>query len=116
MESTPLHHKPIVYGSPLWDMAFWLLVVLHVLPATLAPLSAIVSLASKKGGRWHLRAGKLFVRSMVATAITGIALVVIRLSVFYPENHTKYAGLGMPSTIPARLGFLLAGFWVLYMV
>jgi hypothetical protein len=115
MGSTPLHHKPIFYGSPLLDLAFWVLVVLHILPAAIAPVSAIVSLAAKKGGRMHLRAGKLFVRSMVATAVTGIVIDVIRLSFFVPENHTKYAGFSMPSTMPARLGFLFAGFCVLYL-
>jgi hypothetical protein len=115
MDFTLLHHKPIVYGSPVWNAAFWLLIVLHIVPATIAPVSAIVAFASQKGGRLHVQAGKFFVRSMVAAALTGIALVLIRLSFFYVENHTKYAGLAMPSTIPARLAFLLDGFWVLYL-
>jgi hypothetical protein len=114
MGSTPLHHKPIFYGSPLLDLAFWFLTLLHILPAAVAPVSGIVALAAKKGGRVHIATGKLFVRAMVAAACTGIVLDVIRLSFYYTRNHTKYAGLSMPSSIPARLGFLFAGLAVLY--
>jgi hypothetical protein len=119
MPSTPLHDKPIVYGSPLADGLFLALVVVHIVPAFIAPISAIVALAAKKGADLHLRAGKYFVRSMMTLAVTGIALDVVRLSFFYRENHTKYVGESMPSTIPARLAFLYAAFvviWVLWRV
>lgn len=116
MFSTPLHHKPIVYGSALADTLFFVLVILHVLPAVVAPLSAIVALATRKGGALHLRAGRWFVRSMVAVAVTGIVIDVARFCFHYRENHTKYAGLSMPSTIPARLAFLFAGLCVLYVL
>jgi hypothetical protein len=114
--STPLHHKPIFYGSPAADAAFWLLVVLHIVPAMIAPIAAIVAFASKKGERLHLAAGKYFTRSMYAVALTGIVLDVVRLSFFVKENHTKYMGYSMPSTYPARLGFLYAALCVLYML
>lgn len=116
MYSTPLHHKPIVYGSTLADVLFLIAVVLHVLPAIVAPVSAIVALAARKGGRLHLRAGRLFVQSMAAVAVTGIGIDAVRFSSHYAENHTKYAGLSMPSTIPARLAFLFAGLCVLYVL
>ena len=116
MFSTPLHHKPIVYGSSLADALFFALVVLHVLPAIVAPLSAIVALATRKGGALHLGAGRWFVRAMAAVAVTGIVIDVARFCFHYRENHTKYAGLSMPSTIPARLAFLFAGLCVLYVL
>jgi hypothetical protein len=114
VHATPLHHKPIVYGSPLADGIFFAAVVLHVLPATVAPVSAIVALATRKGGRVHVAAGRLFVWSMTAIALTGIAIDVVRLTLRYHANHTKYAGFSMPSTIPARIAFLFAGIVVLW--
>jgi hypothetical protein len=119
MLSTPLHDKPIVYGSALANGLFLSLVILHILPAIIAPLSGIVALATRKGGPLHLRSGKYFVRSMAALALTGIALDVVRLGFHYRENHTKYVGDSMPSTIPARLAFLYAALvvlWVLWQV
>ena len=119
MLSTPLHDKPIVYGSSLANALFFALVVVHIVPAFIAPVSAIVALATRKGGVVHLRAGKYFVRSMATLALTGIALDVVRLFFYYQENHTKYVGESMPSTIPARLSFLYAALvvlWVLWQV
>lgn len=116
MFSTPLHDKPIVYGSALANGLFFALVVLHILPALIAPISAIVALATRKGARLHLRAGKYFVRSMTALALTGIGLDVVRLTSHYRENHTKYVGDSMPSTIPARLAFLYAALVVLWVL
>jgi hypothetical protein len=114
--STPLHHKPIVYGSPAADWAFWTLVALHVLAACVAPVAAAVAFATIKGGRVHLASGRWFARSMLALATTGIAIDLVRLCSHVQENHTKYAGFGMPSSFPARLGFLYAAFCVLYLL
>lgn len=116
IHQTPLHHKPIVYGSPLADGLFVALVWLHVIPAMVAPVAAIVALATKKGGPVHLKAGKLFVRAMAMIAVTGILIDGVRLGVRYGDNHTKYAGASMPSTIPARLSFLFAGLCVLWLL
>lgn len=113
---TPLHHKPIVYGSTVANAIFYALIVLHILPAAVAPVSAIVAFASKKGGRLHLAAGRWFVRAMVMVAVTGIVIDLVRLSVFVDENHTKYASAAMPSTYPARLGFLYVALSILYLV
>jgi hypothetical protein len=114
--ATPLHHKPIVYGSPLANALFLALVVAHILPAIVAPISAIVALATRKGGRVHVGAGKAFVWSMAAVAGTGIAMGLLRMTVHMRENHTKYAGFSMPSTIPARLAFLFVGVVVLWLL
>jgi hypothetical protein len=46
---------------------------------------------------------------MVTVALSGIVLDGVRLWFFVKENHTKYAGYTMPSTYPARLGFLFVG-------
>jgi len=113
---TPLHHKPIAYGSTTANALFWALVLLHVLPAVVAPVSAIVAFAARKGGARHLAAGRWFVRSMAAVAVTGMVIDLLRLTVHVQENHTKYASAGMPSSYPARLGFLYAGLCVLYLL
>jgi len=116
MESTPLHHKPILYGSRLADAIFFVAVVLHVLPAVAAPASAIVALAARKGKRVHLAAGRVFVRSMLLVALTGVGLDLVRLFIHYGPNHTKYATTTDPSTIPARLAFLYAALCVCYLL
>ena len=53
---------------------------------------------------------------MWAVATTGIVIDAIRLALHVEENHTKYAGYSMPSSYPARLGFLYAGFCVLWLL
>ncbi len=116
MWATPLHHKPIVYGSTAANLLFFAAVVAHVLPAIVAPVAAIAALASRKGGALHVRAGQLFVWSMAAVAITGIGIDLARLCFHVAENHTKYAGYSMPSSYPARIGFLYAGLCVLYLL
>ena len=116
MWATPLHHKPIVYGSTAANLLFFAAVVAHVFPAIVAPVAAIVALASRKGGPLHVRAGQLFVWSMAAVAITGIGIDLARLCFHVAENHTKYAGYSMPSSYPARIGFLYAGICVLYLL
>jgi hypothetical protein len=116
MPSTPLHHKPIVYGNDAFDIAFLVLVALHFVPAAIAPVASIVALATKKGGAAHLRWGGWFVKSMWVVAATGIVVDVIRLSFHVDENHTKYSGYSMPSSYPARLGFLYSGFCVLWLL
>jgi hypothetical protein len=113
---TPLHHKPIVYGSVTANALFWALVVLHVVPGLIAPISAIVAFATKKGGKLHLASGRWFVRSMAGVALTGIVLDLIRLTAYVDENHTKYTSAAMPSSYPARLGFLYAAMCILYML
>lgn len=116
MLPTPLLHKPIAYGSDLANWAVWLLIMVHLLPALVAPIAAIVAFATKKGSRLHLAAGRWFVRSMAAVASTGIVIDVIRMSFCVEENHTKYAGYSMPSSYPARLGFLYVAVCVLYLL
>ncbi len=115
MHETPLLDKPVFYGSALGDYAFLALVVVHALLGGGAVLAGIVALAAKKGRRVHLAWGKGFVRLMVGTALTGIGLDVVRLGFFFTENHTKYAGSGTPSSIPARIGFLIAALAILYL-
>src|SRR5689334_14076997 len=116
MPSTPLHHKPIVYGSAAFDLAFLVLTVLHFVPAAIAPVASIVAFATKKGGALHLRSGWWFVKSMWVVATTGIVIDVIRLAFYVDENHTTYSGYSRPSTYPARLGFLYAGICVLWLL
>ncbi len=116
MESTFLLHKPVSYGSSLANYVFLAMLLLHIIAGAIAPISAIVSLTARKGSKSHARSGRFFAWSMIVVALTGILLDVVRLCFFVKENHTKYAGYTMPSTYPARLGFLFVGLCVLYIL
>lgn len=115
MHETPLLDKPVIYGSEGADWAFIALAVVHAVFGGGAVVSGVVALAARKGRRVHRRVGRWFVGLMVATALSGIALDVVRLSSFFAENHTKYAGSAMPSSIPARLAFLYGALCILYL-
>lgn len=93
-----------------------MLLLLHIIPAAIAPISAIVAFTTRKGSKSHQRSGRFFAWSMVIVVFTGIVLDIVRLCFFVEENHTKYAGYTMPSTYPARLGFMFVGVCVLYML
>ena len=116
MESTFLLHKPVIYGSSFANSLFLTMLLLHIIAGAIAPVTAIVALTARKGGTLHVRFGRYFVWSMLIVALTGIMLDVVRLCSFVKENHTKYAGYTMPSTYPARLGFLFVGLCILYIL
>ncbi len=115
MLSTPLLHKPIIYGSDMANWGFWGLTILHLIPALVALISGILALTSPKGREKHIQWGMVFIWMMIATAVSGIVLDVIRLSFFVEENHQKYTDFGMPSTYPARIAFLYAATCVIYL-
>jgi NADH:ubiquinone oxidoreductase subunit 6 (subunit J) len=114
VESTFLLHKPVSYGSSFANFLFLMMLLLHIIAGAIAPLSAIVAFTARKGSKSHVRSGRFFAWSMVIVALTGIMLDVVRLCFFVKENHTKYAGYTMPSTYPARLGFLFVGLCILH--
>ena len=114
MESTFLLHKPVIYGSYFANSPFLTMLLLHIIAGAIAPVTALVALTARKGGTLHVRSGRTFAWSMLIVALTGIMLDVIRLCTFVKENHTKYAGYTMPSSYPARLGFLFVGLCILY--
>ncbi|UJB71221.1 hypothetical protein HRE53_09595 [Acaryochloris sp. 'Moss Beach'] len=116
MGSTFLLHKPVIYGSALANSLFLIVLLLHIIPAVMAPISAMVAFLARKGSKLHLRSGRFFAWSMATIALTGIALDIVRLGFFVEENHMKYAGYTMPATYPARLGFMFVGVCVLYML
>lgn len=116
MESTFLLHKPVSYGSVLANNVFLTTLLLHILAGAIAPLAAIVAITARGGNKSHVRFGRWFAWSMLIVALTGVVLDVVRLCWFVTENHTKYAGYTMPSTYPARLGFLFVGLCILYIL
>lgn len=116
MLATPFLAKPILYGSAFANWSFMVLLVLHVLPAVFAVVAGVLALRVKKGSDAHIAWGMYFCWAMLATAATGIALDVIRLSFYVTENHQKYPGFSMPSSYPARIAFLYAAFCVFYLV
>jgi hypothetical protein len=93
-----------------------MMLLVHIIAGAVAPISAIVAFTARKGSQSHVRSGRFFAWSMVIVALTGIILDVVRLGFFVKENHTKYAGYTMPSTYPARLGFLFVGLCLLYIL
>lgn len=115
MESTFLQHKPVFYSGSVANI-FLIMLLLHIVVGVIAPLSSIMAILARTGGRLRIRCGTVFAWSMIIVALTGIVLDVVRLSFFVQENHTKYAGYSMPSTYPVRLAFLFAGLCVLYIV
>ena len=115
MLSTPLLHKPIIYGSDMANWGFWGLLILHIIPAVVALISGVLALTSPKGREKHIQWGMIFIWTMIATAASGILLDIIRLSFFVEENHQKYTDFGMPSTYPARIAFLYAAVCVIYL-
>ena len=116
MESTFLLHKPVIYGSSLANSVFLMILLLHTIAGAIAPISAVVAFRVRKGSKSHIHSGRFFAGAMVTVALSGIVLDVVRLCFFVQENHTKYAGYTMPSTYPARLGFLFVGLCVLYIL
>ena len=116
MESTFLLHKPVSYGSSFANSVFLMILLLHIIAGAIAPLSAIVAFRARKGSRVHVNSGRFFSWAMVTVALSGIMLDGVRLCFFVKENHTKYAGYTMPSTYPARLGFLFVGLCILYIL
>jgi hypothetical protein len=111
-----LLHKPVIYGSSFANSVFLMMLLLHIIAGAIAPVTAIVALTARKGGNLHMRSGRTFAWSMLIVALTGIMLDVVRLGYFVKENHTKYAGYTMPSSYPARLGFLFVGLCILYVL
>jgi len=114
--STFLLHKPVSYGSDFANSLFLILLLFHIIPAAIAPIAAIVAFTARKGSKLHQHSGRFFAWSMVIVSLSGIGLEIVRLSLFVEENHTKYAGYSMPTTYPARLGFMFVGVCVLYML
>ena len=116
MDATFLLHKPVIYGSALANTIFLAILVVHIIAAVMAPIAGWLAFAARKGGLIHQRSGRYFSAAMITLTFSGIVLDVVRLSFYVEENHTKYAGYTMPTTYPARLGFIFAGLCVLYLL
>lgn len=106
MNETLILEKPVSYGSPAADLAFVVAVALHAGLGASALVSGIVALVAHKGRTLHRRAGGIFLLAMTLTAVSGIGIDAVRLGVRFAENHTSYAGMSTPSSIPARIAFL----------
>ena len=53
-----------------------MLLVFHVLMGTGAFVSGLIAIGARKGGRWHRSAGVIFVYTMVAMGLSGVAIAV----------------------------------------
>lgn len=106
MHETILLGKPVTYGSELADRAMIVLLALHAFSGSIAVPSSVVALTARAGTRLHRSTGRVFMFSMLAAALSGSIADLIRLTVSYRANHTIYPGMAVPSSIPARFGFL----------
>lgn len=55
-------------GLPLLSLAF------HVAMGGTALMAGVIAIAARKGGKWHRRAGLVFVCTMIATGLTGAGI------------------------------------------
>ena len=106
---TPIMKKPIYYGSNNGSISFVGLMTIHVFFAFTTLGSIFIAFWSKKGGKYHILAGKIFVISMGILAITGIIIQIIRFTLYNNENDSIYNGLSRPSSYPDRIGFANEG-------
>src|SRR6185503_14214839 len=87
----------------------WLSLLVHVLGGAIALVSGFVAIAVTKGGRWHRRAGVVFVVSMIVMAVfttvrplanvgrtQHIALMIVALLVALFELTVGFIALGRP--------------------
>ncbi len=51
---------------------------LHIVSGTLGVLTGVAALALRKGSRWHVRAGGVFVVAMLSLALTGIGMAIVK--------------------------------------
>lgn len=58
------------------------ILIVHIFAGFLALAMAGTALGAAKGGRWHRRAGNLYVLSMLTVTLTTFALVAIRPNLF----------------------------------
>ncbi len=116
MDVTPFLRKPVIYGSEFADTSFIVVVIMHVVVCVPVLVAGLVALTLPKHSKAHLIAGKTFIVAIIATALTGVALDIVRLGFFVAENHFKYPGAAMPSSFPARFAFTYAGLCIVYMV
>jgi hypothetical protein len=91
-------------------------VVLHTVAAVFSLLGGAGALAIPKKSKGHQILGRIFLLSLVVSAVTGLGLDIVRLTISTATNDVNYANATMPSTYPARLTFTYAGFCILYMV
>src|SRR5579871_6097850 len=54
------------------------ILIVHICAGTLGLLSGTAALSFRKGSRWHVLAGKVFVASMLAMAVGAVYLAVVR--------------------------------------
>jgi hypothetical protein len=57
----------------------WLVLLVHVLGGATALVSGFVAIGVAKGGRWHRRAGMVFVASMIVMGIFGAVVAVYEM-------------------------------------
>jgi hypothetical protein len=59
-----------------------LLLTLHIAAGGVARVAAGVAIATAKGGRWHVRSGRIFALGMLVIFLTAVPMTIIRPNLF----------------------------------
>jgi hypothetical protein len=59
-----------------------LLLTLHIAAGGVALVAAGVAIATAKGGRWHVRSGRIFALGMLVVFLTAVPMTIIRPNLF----------------------------------
>ncbi|MFG0320442.1 MAG: hypothetical protein ACF8XB_24435 [Planctomycetota bacterium JB042] len=79
--------------------AFALVLRVHIVAAVLATVTFWIPIAARKGGRLHVRSGKLYLLLLLVTVVTALALTGLS---FVYEDRARPAGTGMPLDVVER--------------
>ncbi|WBA43566.1 DUF2306 domain-containing protein [Hymenobacter canadensis] len=67
-----------LFSLPASALPVRLLLGLHIAAGTVALLAGLVPMLGRKGGTWHVRAGRLYVYCMMAVALTAVGLCLLQ--------------------------------------
>ena len=68
----------LLFTLPASALPVRVLLSLHIAAGTTALLAGLVPMLSRKGGSWHVRAGRLYVYCMIAVALTAVGLCLLQ--------------------------------------
>lgn len=68
----------LLFTLPASATPIRLLLGMHIAAGTTALLTGLLPMLGRKGGAWHVRAGRLYVYCMIAVALTAVGLCVLQ--------------------------------------
>jgi hypothetical protein len=63
-------------------VTYRLLLAFHIAAGATALIAAVGALGTLKGGRWHVRAGRMFVVAMLVVFLTAVPMTLLRPNLF----------------------------------